>query len=136
MPTANAVSAKSVNANTLFAANAADAQANATRLFSRTNELMITMAQALWEGQTKLLQVEVEQAAKTFSPPATGGDPGEIYTIYCQQWHESSERRITHLRQMNDLMRDYNWQVFEAYADSLCQLNKPMPLRFFVRLRN
>lgn len=126
MSTANPAKAKTVNVTTLLTANAADAQANATSLFNRTNELMIAMARALWDSQTKLLQLEAEQATKTFSPPAIGGDPGEIYATYCQQCRESSERRITHLRQVNDLMRDYNWQIFETYAQSLRQLNKPM----------
>ncbi|MBV6271884.1 phasin family protein [Alcaligenaceae bacterium CGII-47] len=125
MSTANAAKGKAANISTLLTANAADTQANATRLFSQTNELMITMARALWDSQTKLLQTEIEQAVKTFSPPATGGDPSEIYAAYCQQWHESSERRITHMRQVNDLIRDYNWQVFETYADSLGQSSKP-----------
>lgn len=122
MATSKPAKAKAADMSTLFTASAADAQAQAARLFSHHNELMINTARTLWDSQTRLLQQQAEQAAAMAALPAARGDPGEMVATCCQQWHEGFEQLIAHWRQMNDLMRDAHWQLLEAQTESLRQI--------------
>lgn len=126
MPAASQAKAKTAPVDALFASNLNDAQARAARLFTRTNELMIDMARSLWESQAELLQFEAEQTARAMTPPAMSGGPGETLAAYGQQWHDGSERLLSHMRRVNDLVRDYSWQVMDIYAEGLSEATKPV----------
>lgn len=126
MSTPKPAKAKITDMGARFTASAAEAQTQATQLFSHQNELMINAARALWDSQTRLMQSQAEQAAAMAALPAASRDPNEIVAACCQQLHESSERLIAHWRQMNDLMRDAHWQLLEAQAESLRQIMRPM----------
>ncbi|MFT0548645.1 phasin family protein [Allopusillimonas ginsengisoli] len=112
--------------NALFSPNITQAQAHATNMLTQTTELMTKMSSELWEAQTRLMQVEAQQGAKVFAQPAAGGRPGEALGAYNQQLRESSERMVEHLRQVNDLMRDYSWQMLDIYAANLSKATKPI----------
>lgn len=104
--------------------NIAQAQSQATHVLTRTGELMTTMSRSLWEAQTELLQEEAQQGAKALAPLTLGSDPTQMMDAYNQQWRESSERMVVHLRRVNDLVRDYSWQMLDLYADGLRSVKK------------
>lgn len=93
-------------------------------LFTRLNELMVKTVRAVWESQTELLRLAVEQATKAFTPFKIGEDPNATLSAYCDQLHEQTDRMITQLRRVNDVCRDYGWQLAALYADGLRQATK------------
>lgn len=117
---------KAVPVDAVSVTPAADAQAQAARLFTRANELMIGMARSLWESQSELLQFEAEQATRAFVPGRAGGDPGETLAVYGQQWRDNSERLLAHMRRVNDLVRDCGWQMLGMCVDGVRETAKPM----------
>ncbi|TKR55132.1 hypothetical protein D7I39_12525 [Allopusillimonas ginsengisoli] len=126
MSAENQAKAQILPINALFSPNITQAQAHATNMLTQTTELMTKMSRELWEAQTRLMQVEAQQGAKVFAQPAAGGRPGEALGAYNQQLRESSERMVEHLRQVNDLMRDYSWQMLDIYAANLSKATKPI----------
>ena len=107
-----------------FPFNPVEAQERGTVLFSRLNELTAKTARAIWESQAELLHLEVEQAVKTVALPRIGEDPGATVCAYCNQVREQSDRMIAQMRRVNDLYKDYGWQLFAIYADGLRQAAK------------
>lgn len=126
MATTKAGKSQGADPGAAFAASAANAQAQTAQLLNQHNELLSQAARALWDSQTRLLQLQAEQVTTLLAVPSTTGDPGEMMATYCQQWHDSAERLIAHWRQMNDLMRNTHWQLMEAHAENLRQITRPM----------
>lgn len=100
------------------------AQERGVALFTQLNELLVKTARAVWESQTELLRLETEQATKSLFPVKIGEDPGETISAYCDQLHDRTDRMITQMRRINDLYKDYGWQLFAIYAEGLRQASK------------
>jgi hypothetical protein len=105
--------------------NIVGAQERGVALFTQLNELMVKTARAVWESQTELLRLETEQATKSLFPVKIGEDPGETISAYCDQLHDRTDRMITQARRINDLYKDYGWQLFAIYSEALHQASKP-----------
>ncbi len=107
-----------------FPFNLVGAQERSVALFTQLNELMVKTARAVWESQTELVRLETEQATKTLAAPKIGEDPGVTMSAYCDQLHERTDRMIAQMRHINDLYKDFGWQLFAIYAESLRQAAK------------
>lgn len=127
MSTAKLAKSTVTDVGALFTASAADAQARAAQHISQHNDLMINTARALWDSHARLLQLQADQAAALFALPAAAGDPDAMMAVCHRYWHDGSEQLIAHWRQVNDLMRDAGWQLFEAQAESLRQIARSVP---------
>lgn len=99
--------------------NLLEAQERGAALFTRFNELTAKTTRAFWESQTELLRLEIEQAAKAFAPPKIDEDPGVRVSACCNQMHDQGDRIIAQMRRINDLYKDYGWQLLALYSDAL-----------------
>jgi hypothetical protein len=104
--------------------NFVEAQDHGVALFTQLNELMVKTTRAIWESETELFRLETEQAAKCFTPPKVGDDPGATVVDYCNQLHQRTDRMIAQMRHVNDLFKDYGWQLVSIYTDGLRQAAK------------
>lgn len=111
-------------AETQFPFNLVDAQDRGAALFTQLNELMIKTTRSIWESETELLRLEAEHAAKCFTPPKIGDDPGTTIASYYDQLHQRTDRMVAEMRRVNDLFKDCGWKLVEIYADGLWQAAK------------
>lgn len=110
---------KPSDTQTVFPPNLVEAQERNTALITRANEVMVNTARAVWESEMELFRLESEQVAKSLVPLKLGVDPTAVASAYCEQWQDSSEKLINHLRTVNDLVRKCGWDLFHIYQESL-----------------
>lgn len=120
----SATSSKESSIETQLPFTIVGAQERGVALFTQLNELLVKTARAVWESQTELLRLETEQATKSLFPVKIGEDPGETISAYCDQLHERTDRMIAQIRRINDLYKDYGWQLFAIYSEGLRQASK------------
>ncbi|MGH7118093.1 MAG: hypothetical protein ACREFP_03725 [Acetobacteraceae bacterium] len=114
---------------TLFPPDLVNAQERNTALITRANQVMMNTARAVWTTEMELFRLASEQAAKSLAPPKLGDDPTATASDYCEQWQEGSEKLLTHMRTVNDLVRKCGWDLLQVYQESLREAAKPFQVR-------
>ncbi len=99
-----------------FPVNFVEAQKRTARLFAETSELAAKAAREIIEHQTELLRLETEQIVTAFSPQKIGEDSGATAVARFDQWQEQTDLMIAQARQLNDIVRDYGWQMLKLCA--------------------
>jgi nucleosome binding factor SPN SPT16 subunit len=99
-----------------FPVNFLEAQKRTARLFAETSELAAKASREIIEHQTELLKLETEQMLAVFTPQKTGEDSGATAVARLNQWQEQTDLMIAQARQLNDIVRDYGWQILKLYA--------------------
>ena len=97
--------------------NLAEVQEYNSTLVRHTNEVMLNTARAVWDNQIEFFRFETEQLTKTLIPPKIGDDPALMLATCYQQWQEGSEKLITHMRTVSDLVRKCGWDLLNAYQE-------------------
>lgn len=109
--------------------NLVEAQNRGNALMARVNEVIASTARAVWESEMELFHVESEYAAKSFLPIKPGDDPFAAISAYCDQWQEGSEKLLTHMRTVNDLVRKCGWDLIHIGQESLYEATRPFQQR-------
>jgi Phasin protein len=109
---------KTANLESLFPTKFLETQERNAEILTSANEIVVKTAKAIGENQTEFLQLEAEQASKAFTPVKFDTDAGAAISAYGNQWHEASQKLISHMRTINDLVFDCGWQLFKLGADS------------------
>ncbi|MEI9916226.1 MAG: hypothetical protein WDN29_10865 [Methylovirgula sp.] len=63
-----------------------------------------------------MLRLETEQIVTAFSPQKIGEDSGATAVARFDQWQEQTDLMIAQARQLNDIVRDYGWQMLKLCA--------------------
>lgn len=120
---------KTSEAQPAFTPNLVEAQERNTALITRANEVMVNTARAVWESEMELFQLESEQVARSLVPLKLGDDPAAVVSAVCEQWQERSEKLLSHMRTVGDLVRKCGWDLFHIYQESLRGAAKPFQPR-------
>jgi hypothetical protein len=113
-------SAEKQNDTTMpHAFNIAEMQARNIAAFAEANNIVMQTAKAIWENETRLLQLESEQARDSVASLRPGNAPGSMMVDLFEQWHHNSEKTIGHLRNISDLVRDCEWRLLGLFAHNL-----------------
>ncbi len=99
--------------------NLAETQKHNAALFARASQVMADTTRALLDNEMEFYRRQAESIAKvpaTFKP---GSHPVAILSAYCDQCQDTSERMLSHMRTVNDLMRQCGWDLFRLYQDNL-----------------
>lgn len=107
---------ESAKVESLFPPSLADAQERSSVMFTQASEILTQTARSLWESQTELFRLEAEQAARAFVPAANEGDPAAMTSVAFNQWRDTVEATIGHMRKVNDLTRNCGWELFALAA--------------------
>ncbi len=99
-----------------FPVNFVEAQKRTVRIFAETSELTAKAVREIIEHQTELLKLETEQMVGAFTPQKIGEDLGATAVARFDQWQERTDLMIAQARQLNDIVRDYGWQVLKLCA--------------------
>ncbi len=94
------------------------AQERNAEILTSANDILVKTAKAIGEHQTEFLQLEAEQVTKAFTPIKVDTDAGAAISAYGSQLHENSQKMISHMRTINDLVLDCSWRIFKLCADS------------------
>ncbi len=94
----------------------AHVQARNIAAFSEANNILLQTAKAIWENQSQLFQMETEQARDSIAALRPGKMPGSMAVDLFEQWHRNSEKTISHLRTISDLVRDCEWRMLGVFA--------------------
>ncbi len=90
-----------------------------TQLMTRANEIMSEAAKVIWASEIELVRMEAEEGSKLLFHPNPAGDPTKLAADVFRQWHSSSEKMLTQMRETGDLVRKCGWELFELYAESM-----------------
>jgi hypothetical protein len=90
-----------------------------TKMLTRANEIMSEAAKAIWASEVELVRIEAEEGSKLLFLAKPAGDPGKLAAETFTQWHNSSEKVLTQMRDMGDLMRKCGWELFELYSENM-----------------
>jgi hypothetical protein len=99
--------------------NMAEVQARNIATFSEANNILLQTAKAIWENETQLFQTETEEARDSMAALRPGKMPGLMAVDLFEQWHRNSEKAISHLRAINDLVRDCEWRLLSLFAHNV-----------------
>jgi nucleosome binding factor SPN SPT16 subunit len=99
-----------------FPVNFVEAQKRTARLFAETSELAAKATREIIEHQTELLRLETEQIVAAFAPQKIGEDSGATAVARFDQWQEQTDLVLAQARQLNDIVRDYGWQILKLYV--------------------
>jgi hypothetical protein len=105
------------DANAL-AASFVEAQERGAATFARAYDVLAKTAQAIWENEPQLFQLEADQVMKTFTPAETT-NPAAALAMQCERLHENADRVIARMRHINDLAWDCGWRIAAIYAEGL-----------------
>lgn len=120
---------KTGEAQSALTSNLVEVQKRNAALITRANEVMVNTARAVWESEMELFRLESEQVAKTLVPIKIGDDPTAVVSAYCEQWQEGSEKLLSHMRTVGDLVRKCGWDLFHIYQESLRDAARPFQPR-------
>ncbi len=104
-----------------FPLHVIETQKQAAKFFSDVNDLTSKTLRGIFESQTELVRLEVDQASKAFLLPKVGEGPGASASTYCNRLHEQTERIVAQARTFNDVIRNYGWSLLELYTDNYRQ---------------
>lgn len=90
-----------------------------TQMLTRANEIVSEAAKAIWAGEVELVRLEAEEGSKLLFLAKPAGDPSKLAADTFTQWHNSSEKILTQMRGMGDLMRKCGWELFELYSENM-----------------
>lgn len=90
-----------------------------TQMLTRANEIVSEAAKTIWSGEVELVRLEAEEGAKLMALARPAGDPGKLTAETFTQWHRSSEKILTQMREVGDAMRKCGWDLFDLYAESM-----------------
>lgn len=90
-----------------------------TKMLTRANEIMSEAAKAIWASEVELARIEAEEGSKLLFLAKPAGDPAKLAAETFTQWHTSSEKILTQMRGMGDLMRKCGWELFELYSENM-----------------
>jgi hypothetical protein len=99
-----------------FPVNFVEAQKRTARLFAETSELAAKATREIIEHQTELLRLETEQMLSVFTPRKVGEDSGATAVARLDQWQEQTDLMIAQARQLNEIVREYGWQILKLCA--------------------
>lgn len=94
-------------------------QARNVATLARASEIMIKTAQEVWQNETKLFELETAQARGNLEPIKPGDGLNDVFANLCGRWHDNTERAIGHMRTINDLVRDCEWQLLDLVAENV-----------------
>lgn len=100
-----------------------------TAVMMRANEIIATTVQAVWNSEMEFFRQEAERIATLSTPLKSDDDPTKAVFAYREQWQDSSEKLIQHMRTTNDLMLKSSWDLFDLYQQSLQDAVKPFQTR-------
>lgn len=89
-----------------------------TAALTRANEVLLQTARSIWESETELFRLGMENARNSFGS-WMAGSPAQSFSEMLAQCHRNSEQAITHMRGIGDVMRECEWQVLGIAAQSL-----------------
>src|ERR1019366_6231652 len=92
-----------------FPVNFAQIQARNAGMIARANEIMVRTVKAVWEKETELFKLEAEQSRGALAPLKSDDNPMTVFSQLFDRWHRYTERTITHVREINNLVRDCEW---------------------------
>lgn len=90
-----------------------------TQMLTRANEIVSEAAKTIWAGEVELVRLEAEEGAKLMSLARPATNPGALTAETFTQWHASSEKILSQMREMGDAMRKCGWDLFALYAESM-----------------
>lgn len=90
-----------------------------TQMLTRANEIVSEAAKAIWASEVELVRLEAEEGSKLLFLAKPAGDPGKLAAETFTQWHNSSEKILTQMRETGDLMRKCGWELFELYSENM-----------------
>lgn len=90
-----------------------------TEMLTRANEILSETTKAIWAGEVELIRLEAEEGAKLLFAARSASDPARNVSDAIQQWHDSSEKFISRVRNLSDEVRKCGWQLFDLYSESL-----------------
>jgi nucleosome binding factor SPN SPT16 subunit len=96
-----------------FPVNFVEAQKRTARLFAETSELAAKATREIIEHQTEMLRLETEQMLSVFTPQKVAEDSGATAVARLDQWQEQTDLILAQARQLNDIVRDYGWQILK-----------------------
>ena len=99
--------------------NIAEIQARNIATLAEANNILMQTAKAIWENESQLFQTESEQARDSMASLRPGKAPGAMVVDLFEQWHRNSEKTISHLRNVSDLVRDCEWRLLGLFAHNL-----------------
>ena len=108
----------------LFPVDFAQIQARNAGMFARANEIMVHTAKAVWEKETELFKLETEQSRGALAPMKSDDNPMTAFSQFFDRWHDYAEKSITHFREINDLVRDCEWQMLDLVNENISALRQ------------
>ncbi len=109
-----------------FPVNFVEVQKRTARLFAETSELAAKAAREIIEHQTELVRLETEQLVAAFTPHKIGEDSGATAVARFEQWQEQTDLILAQARQLNDIVRDYGWQILKLCASGYHKGARPL----------
>lgn len=110
--------------NTNFPVNFAQIQLRNAAALTRVNEILADAAKAVWENETALFRLETEAAREAFAPLKNGEAPAAAFSNLVEQWHRNSAKALEHVRAINDVVLDCEWQLLSLAADNITTAHK------------
>jgi len=107
---------------TALAASFVDAQERGAATFARAYDVLAKTAQAIWENEPQLFQLEADQMLKAFAPAGEAANPAAALAMQCERLHENADRVVARMRHINDLAWDCGWRIAAIYAEGLQDL--------------
>ncbi len=102
-----------------IAPNLAETQKRNAALLARASQVMADTTRALLDSEMEFYRLQAESIARIPSTFKPGNHPVAMLSAYCDQCQDTSERMLSHMRTVNDLMRQCGWDLFQLYQDNL-----------------
>jgi hypothetical protein len=100
---------------------AVEAQQRTMTVMSEATEVMTRTASAIWQKQLDILRIETDQARSGANALVKAEQPGVAIDAYLSGLRGGFESTLADMRDINDMMRDCCWRLFDLYADTLRQ---------------
>ena len=110
---------KQDDAETAHVFNLAEVHARNIATFAEANNVLLQTAKAIWENGSQLFRTETEQARDSLAVFRPGKMPGLTAVDLFEHWHRNSEKTISHLRTISDLVRDCEWRLLSLFAHNV-----------------
>ncbi len=123
-PKSRKAEAKKNGFDKLFPVNFAEIQARQAGMIARANEIMVRTAKAVWEKETELFKLEAEQSRGALAPLKFVGNPMAAFSQFFDRWHGYTEKTITQMREISDLVRDCEWQMLDLVNENISALGR------------
>lgn len=105
-----------------FPANFLQFHADGASAFARASETMLKTARSVWESEMELFRLEAETARNSLNVVHAGASPQALHGAL-EQWHRSTEKAISHIRAIDDAVRECEWQLLAISAESVTPRN-------------